>query len=259
MIFDILTLLPEVCHLYCQASILGRAQKSGLITVRTTDIRQFAEDKHRTVDDEPYGGGNGMVMMPGPLMAALDSLDAEPSGEVILLSPQGRPFDQKMALELAGRKRLILICGRYEGLDQRVIDLAVDREVSIGDYVLTGGELAALVVVDAVSRMIPGVLGGEDSAQCDSFMEGLLEHPHYTRPAQYRGLKVPEVLLSGNHGAITRWRRKESLRRTLRRRPELIERLKLSEADRELLADITKEEEENRFRDHTQETGPENT
>jgi tRNA (guanine37-N1)-methyltransferase len=164
-----------------------------------------------------------------------------------------------MALELAGRKRLILICGRYEGLDQRVIDLAVDREMSIGDYVLTGGELAALVVVDAVSRMIPGVLGGEDSAQYDSFMEGLLEHPHYTRPAQYRGLKVPEVLLSGDHGAIDRWRRKESLRRTLRRRPELIERLKLSEADRELLADITKEEEENRFRDHTQETGPENT
>ncbi len=243
MIFDILTLLPEACQAYLDASILGRARKAGLITVRLTNVRDFAHDRHRTVDDAPYGGGDGMVMMPGPLLEAIESLPAEPAGPVVMLTPQGRPFDQELAGELAAQERLILVCGRYEGVDERVRRLGVDLELSLGDFVLSGGELAALCVVDAVSRQLPGVLGGADSAASDSFMDGLLEHPHYTRPAEFRGLAVPEVLLSGNHAAIARWRRKESLRRTLLRRPDLLERLELDETDRELLREIKGEEE----------------
>ena len=242
MIFDILTLLPEAVSPYCQASILGRAQKAGLIDIRLIDIRQFAKDRHRTVDDTPYGGGDGMVMMAPPVLAALDSLPPEPKGRVILLSPQGRPLDQKKAGELAGLARLILICGRYEGVDERIGSLAVDEELSVGDFVLTGGELAALCVVDAVARLLPGVLGGADSAGNDSFADGLLEHPHYTRPPEVGGLGVPEVLLSGNHAAIARWRRKESLRRTLHRRPELLPKAGLGPEDRELLTEVEKEE-----------------
>ncbi len=243
VIFDILTLLPEVCQAYAQASILGRAQKAGLIQVRLTNVRDFAHDRHRTVDDAPYGGGDGMVMMPGPVVEAIESLPPEPPGPVILMSPQGRTFDQQVARELAREKRLILVCGRYEGIDERVRLLKVDQELSLGDFVLSGGELAALAVVDAVSRLIPGVLGGECSAQTDSFMDGLLEHPHYTRPPEFRGLAVPEVLLSGNHAAIARWRRKESLRRTRRRRPELVRAAELSPQDVELLAEIEQEEQ----------------
>ncbi len=242
MIFDILTLLPEACLPYIQASILGRAQKAGLIQVRLSNVRDFSHDKHRTVDDAPYGGGNGMVMMPGPLVEAIESLTPEPEGPVILLSPQGRVFNQEMARELALEKRLTLVCGRYEGIDERVRLLKIDQELSLGDFVLSGGEIAALAVVDAVSRLLPGVLGGEQSAQADSFMDGLLEHPHYTRPPEFRGLTVPEVLLSGNHAAIARWRRKESLRRTLRRRPELVQRAELDQEDKELLAEIAAEE-----------------
>jgi len=242
MIFDILTLLPEVIRPYCQASILGRAQKAGLIDVRLSDIRQFAEDRHRTVDDAPYGGGDGMVMMAPPVLAALESLPASPPGWVILLSPQGRPLDQNRLRQLAGFKRLILICGRYEGMDERVSQLAVNEELSIGDFVLTGGELAALCLLDGVARLLPGVLGGADSAQKDSFIDGLLEHPHYTRPPLVRGLGVPEVLLSGDHAAIARWRRKESLKRTLKRRPELLGKAPLDAADQMLLAEIRQEE-----------------
>ena len=245
MIFDILTLLPEAVSPYCQASILGRAQKAGLIDVRLTDVRRFATDRHRTVDDTPYGGGNGMVMKAPPVLAALESLPSRPKGRVILLSPQGRPLDQDKAGELAGRKRLILICGRYEGVDERIGLLAVDEELSVGDFVLTGGELAALCVVDAVARLLPGVLGGADSAEKDSFADGLLEHPHYTRPAEVRDIGVPEVLLSGNHAAIARWRRKESIRRTLNRRPELLQKARLGESDQKLLAEVRKEEENN--------------
>jgi tRNA (guanine37-N1)-methyltransferase len=242
MIFDILTLLPEACEPYLQASILGRAQKAGLIQVRLTNVRDFAHDKHRTVDDAPYGGGNGMVMMPGPLVEAIESLPPEPLGPVILLAPQGRAFNQEIAKELAGEKRLTLVCGRYEGIDERVRLLKIDQELSLGDYVISGGEIAALAVVDAVSRLIPGVLGGEQSAEADSFMDGLLEHPHYTRPPEFRGLGVPEVLLSGNHAAIARWRRKESLRRTLKRRPELLKNAELNQEDEALLAEIASEE-----------------
>lgn len=238
MIFDILTLLPEACRAYCDSSILGRAQKAGLIQVRTVDIRGFATDRHRTVDDAPYGGGSGMVMMAGPVMAALESLEPEPEPRVILLTPAGRPLDQDLARELSQLPRLVLICGRYEGLDERVRLLAKPQEISLGDFVLTGGELAALCIVDAVARLLPGVLGGEDSAQADSFMDGLLEHPHYTRPAEFRGLEVPQVLLSGNHAAIARWRRQESLRRTWQRRPELLARARLDPEDRKFLASL---------------------
>lgn len=244
MIFDILTLLPEACEPYLQASILGRAQKAGLIQVRLSNVREFAHDKHRTVDDAPYGGGNGMVMMPGPLVEAIESLPLEPPGPVILLSPQGRVFNQEIARELAMEKRLTLVCGRYEGIDERVRELKIDQELSLGDYVISGGEIAALAVVDAVSRLIPGVLGGELSAEADSFMDGLLEHPHYTRPPEFRDLAVPEVLLSGNHAAIDRWRRKESLRRTLKRRPDLLAKAELDKEDEDLLAEIAAEEKE---------------
>jgi tRNA (guanine37-N1)-methyltransferase len=238
MIFDILTLLPEVCAAYLKASILGRAQKAGLIEVRLTNIRDFAFDRHRTVDDAPYGGGNGMVMKVEPLVAALESLPGKPRPRIVLMAPQGRPFNQALAAELAGLERLVIICGRYEGIDERVRQLAVDQEISLGDFVLSGGELPALAVVDAVSRLIPGVLGGECSAAADSFSDGLLEHPHYTRPPEFRGLTVPEVLTSGNHAAIERWRRKESLRRTLRKRPELLQRAPLGPEDEKLLAEI---------------------
>jgi tRNA (guanine37-N1)-methyltransferase len=243
MIFDILTLLPEVCRAYLKASILGRAQQAELITVRLVNVRDFATDRHRTVDDTPYGGGDGMVMKVGPLVAALESLPNLPRPRIILLSPVGQPLTQALAAELAGLERLVLVCGRYEGVDERVRVLAADQEVSLGDFVLSGGELPALALVDAVSRLIPGVLGGEGSAAADSFSDGLLEHPHYTRPPQFRGLEVPEVLLSGNHAAIARWRRRESLKRTLQRRPELLKAAPLEPGDQELLAEIQAEAE----------------
>ncbi len=243
MIFDVLTLFPEVCDAYAGASILGRAQKAGLITVRATNIRDFAEDKHHTVDDTPYGGGSGMVMMAGPLCRAVEGLPADPPGPVILLSPQGDAFDQAMASELAAEQRLILVCGRYEGVDERFRRLKVDREISLGDFVISGGELAALCVIDAVSRLLPGVLGADDSAALDSFSDGLLEHPHYTRPPEFRGMAVPEVLTSGNHGAIERWRRGMSLLRTKKRRPDLIKAANLSEKDLALLDEVARAED----------------
>lgn len=241
MIFDILTLFPEVCQAYCQTSILGRAVKAGLIEVRTVNIRDFAHDRHRTVDDVPYGGGDGMVMMAPPLAEALESLAPTPPARVILMSPQGAPLNQDKVRELADLPRLALVCGRYEGVDERFRRLMIHEEISLGDFVLSGGELAALSVVDAVSRLVPGVLHGAGSAEADSFMDGLLEHPHYTRPPEFRGLAVPEVLVSGNHAAIARWRRKESLRRTLERRPDLLRRVQLSRQDAKLLEEIAQE------------------
>jgi tRNA (guanine37-N1)-methyltransferase len=219
-----------------QESILKRAQDKGLVEIRVHDLRDWTHDRHRVVDDVPYGGGAGMVLRPEPFFEAVDTL-READSQVLLLTPQGERFDQAMACRLAEARHLILLCGRYEGFDERVRTL-VDREISIGDYVLSGGELPALVLIDAVVRLIPGALGDQESARYDSFAAGLLEHPHYTRPPVYRGLSVPEVLLSGDHESIRRWRRREALRRTLLRRPDLLTGTALSTEDRRLLAEI---------------------
>ena len=238
---DVLTLFPEMFGGPLSESILKQAQENGLLTVRLTDIRDFARDKHRTADDYQYGGGSGMVMKPEPIFEALDSVLAGGAGEpppaVILLSARGELFDHTLADELAEFERLVLICGRYKGVDERVADL-VTHEVSIGDYVLTGGELAAMVVVDAVARLVPGVLGDMESAETDSFYEGILGPPSYTRPEEYRGKRVPEVLVSGNHARIRRWRREQALRVTLERRPDLLDHAELTDEDREILREI---------------------
>ncbi|MCL4559549.1 MAG: tRNA (guanosine(37)-N1)-methyltransferase TrmD [Chloroflexi bacterium] len=236
MRFDIFTLLPEVFPPYLDASMLKRAREHGLIEARIFDIRQWATDRHHVTDDIPYGGGGGMVMKPDPVFAAVESvLGASPSCPVILLTPQGRTFTQKVAEELVHQPSLALICGRYEGVDERIRQHLATDEISIGDYVLTGGELPALAIIDAVSRLIPGVLGDPSGAQDDSHASGLLEYPHYTRPAEFRGWQVPEVLLSGNHAQIARWRREQALLRTLQRRPDLLQSANLSQADRDFL------------------------
>ena len=234
--FDILSVFPEMFSSPLQTSLLKKAQEKGLIDVRLWDIRQYAEDKHRMTDDAPYGGGGGMVMKVEPIDRALSAVTPVP-GEtlVILLTPQGETFNQQMAEQFSRYSRLVLICGHYEGVDERVREYLVEKEVSIGDYILTGGELSALVFVDAVSRLIPGVLGNSESAACDSFSMGLLEYPHYTRPGSYRGWDVPDVLLSGNHAEIQLWRRKESLKRTWERRRDLLAKAGLSEEDGRLL------------------------
>lgn len=225
-------------------SILRRAQDKGLITVGVHDLRTWTHDRHRVVDDVPYGGGAGMVLKPEPVFEAVESLRHGPESLVVALTPQGLPFSQRMASELARLPHLILVCGRYEGFDDRIPQGLHALELSIGDFVLSGGEIPALVVLDATIRLIPGVLGDETSAQTDSFSTGLLEHPHYTRPAAFRGMGVPEVLLSGDHAAIARWRRKQALRRTRERRPDLLGRAKLSDGDRALLAEIEAEDSE---------------
>lgn len=242
MKIDVLTLFPEMFQGFLGESLLGRAQEQGLLTVRLVNIRDFAHDKHRVVDDTPYGGGAGMVMKPDPIFEAVESLRC-PTGpgckeRVILLSPQGENLDQARAQELSESDHLILICGRYEGVDERVREHLATDTISIGDYVLSGGELPALVIVEAVARLLPGVLGAEESAQTDSFTSGLLKYPQYTRPAEYRGWKVPELLLSGNHEEIRKWRRQQSLRRTLKHRPELLPVTELSQEDRDLLREI---------------------
>ena len=224
-----------------EESILRRAQDRGLIRVAVHDLRDWTRDRHRVVDDTPYGGGAGMVLKPEPLFAAVEALNPEGRATVVLLTPQGERFTQALAAELGGRDHLILVCGRYEGFDERVAIGLAAREVSIGDYVLTGGEFPALVVIDAVARLVPGVLGDAESARQDSFATGLLDHPQYTRPPRYRGLAVPEALVSGDHDLIRRWRRKEALRRTLERRPDLLARVALTEEDRALLAEIARE------------------
>lgn len=243
MRFDILTLFPDMFSSPLKESILAKAIEKRLIEVRTINIRDFAFDKHRIVDDTPYGGGQGMVLKVGPIARAMEQVKSEdPSAWTIYLTPEGKPLKQEMARELSSRSHLILLCGRYEGVDERVRELFVDEEISIGDYVLTGGELAALVLMDVVSRLLPGVLGSDRSAAEDSFYDSLLEYPQYTRPASFKGLEVPEVLLSGNHQAISLWRRREALRRTQKRRPDLLSSASLSEADKKILEEISKKD-----------------
>lgn len=234
--FDILSLFPEMFDSPLNYSILRRAGEKGLLDVRLHNIRDYAQDRHRVTDDAPYGGGGGMVMKVEPIDRALSAIEGEGNRDpVILLTPQGELFTQTIAKDLSYCSRIILVCGHYEGVDERVRAHLIDRELSIGDYVLTGGELAAMVIVDAVSRLIPGVLGNDESAVTDSFSGGLLEYPHYTRPAEYRGWKVPDVLLSGNHREIDEWRRREALRRTQLKRPDLLKEAKLSSKDEEIL------------------------
>jgi len=236
MHFAVVTIFPEMVAPVLSHGIVGRALDSGIIRATTVNIRDFADDRHQVTDDRPFGGGCGMVMKPEPLAAAVRAAAADvPGGKRILLSPQGRRLDQPLASELAGEEGLILICGRYEGVDGRIEDGLVDLEVSIGDYVLSGGELAAMVLVDAVTRLIPGALGGEDSAVKDSFAGNLLEHAHYTRPRSFEGAEVPEVLLSGDHRAIGRWRLESSLLRTLVKRPDLLARRELEPEEIEVL------------------------
>lgn len=236
MRFDVFTLFPEVFQPYLQTSILERAQQKGLIEVHLHNIRDYTTDKHHITDDEPYGGGGGMVMKPEPIFAAVESvLGAPPGCPVILLTPQGRTFNHRIAQEYAQLPALALICGRYEGVDERVREHLVTDELSIGDYVLSGGELPALVVLDAVSRFLPGVLGDPDGATDDSYASGLLEYPQYTRPAEFRGWPVPEVLRSGDHGRIARWRREQALLRTWQRRPDLLAIASLSREDQAFL------------------------
>ena len=245
MQFDVFTLLPEVFPPYLNSSILKRAQEKGLLQVNVHNIRDWARDKHHVTDDTPYGGGGGMIMKPEPIFAAVeDVLGAPPARPVILLTPQGRLFTQDVADELARAARdpgLALLCGRYEGVDERIRTHLVTDEISIGDYVLTGGELPALILIDALTRLIPGALGDENGAANDSHASGLLEGPHYTRPAEFRGWEVPAVLRSGDHGKVAAWRREEALRRTYERRPEMLAQIELTEKDREFLLKIAKE------------------
>ena len=234
--FDVFTLFPEVFTPYLQTSILQRAQESDLVEVQLYNIRDWATDRHHVCDDLPYGGGGGMVMKPEPIFAAVEAvLGAQPKCPVILLSPQGRVFTQAIARELSQQPHLALLCGRYEGIDERVREHLVTDEISIGDYVLSGGELPALVLIDAVTRLIPGALGDPEGAWDDSHATGLLEYPHYTRPPEFRNWRVPEVLLSGDHARIARWRRQQALLRTRQRRPDLLKIADLSEADRDYL------------------------
>jgi tRNA (guanine37-N1)-methyltransferase len=242
MQFDVFTLIPQSMQAYLDASILGKAQQAGLIEVELHNIRDNATDKHRTADDDPYGGGGGMVMKPEPMFAAVETVlgAALKSVPVILLTPQGRVFTQQVARELALLPRIVLICGRYEGIDERVREYLATDEISIGDYVLTGGELPALVLIDAVARQLPGVLGAQGASERDSHADGLLEHPHYTRPAEFRAWRVPDVLLSGDHARIAAWRREQSLLRTLRRRPDLLDHASLTDDERKMLDDASR-------------------
>jgi len=241
---DVLTLFPQVINTYLQAGILRRAQEKGLLEVRVYNIRDFAGGRHRIVDDYPFGGGPGMVLRPEPLFNAIEHIKKDGvERRIILLSPGGVSFTQLMAQEfLMERRRLTFICGRYEGIDERVRVSLVDDEVSIGDYVLTGGELAALVIIDATARLIPEVLGCDKSKEEESFSWGLLDYPHYTRPREFQGLRVPDVLISGNHREIWLWRRKEALRRTICRRADLLKKIELTDIDKRLISEIEAEE-----------------
>lgn len=243
MRFDVLTLFPGMFTGPLEESILKRARERGIISVYLHNIRDYASGRHRITDDAPYGGGGGMVMKPEPIFAAVEAILGDETGvPVILLSPQGRLFTQQVARELARHPRLVLICGRYEGVDERVREHLATDEISIGDYVLSGGELAAMVIIDAVTRLLPGVLGDPGATFEDSYAWGLLEYPHYTRPAVFRGWAVPEVLLSGDHAAIARWRREQALRRTWERRPDLLEKAMLTPQDRAFLARLEAEQ-----------------
>jgi tRNA (guanine37-N1)-methyltransferase len=242
MQFEVFTLLPEVFPPYLESSILQRARQRGLIDIHIHNIRDYTRDKHHMTDDTPYGGGGGMVMKPEPVFEAVESvlgLSWNPSQPapmpIILLTPQGHVFTQRVAEELSRHERIALLCGRYEGVDERIREHLVTDEISVGDYVLTGGELPALIIIDAVSRLIPGVLGDPTGAEDDSHSTGLLEYPHYTRPPEFRGWKVPDVLLSGDHAKIDKWRREQALSRTLKKRPDMIEKAELSESDKKFV------------------------
>ncbi|MFW5867460.1 MAG: tRNA (guanosine(37)-N1)-methyltransferase TrmD [Armatimonadota bacterium] len=235
---DVVTLFPEIVEHALQFSIMARAAEAGAAAFGVHNPREWTTDRHRIVDDAPYGGGAGMVLKPEPLVACIEDVLVEPDAAVVLMTPQGETLSQSHVRRLAGSRQMVVLCGHYEGVDERVRELLVTDEISIGDYVLTGGELPALVLIDAVVRLLPGVLGNQASAREDSFEDGLLEHPHYTRPPEFRGMTVPEELVEGDHAAVARWRRKMSLLRTLRRRPDLLARARLDADDRELLGEI---------------------
>ncbi|RNB76453.1 tRNA (guanosine(37)-N1)-methyltransferase TrmD [Brevibacillus panacihumi] len=241
MRIDILTLFPEMFPGVLSSSILGKAQEKGIVQFEVINFRNYSESKHGTVDDTPYGGGGGMVLKPEPLFRAVEAVTTDSKPRVILLCPQGVPYNQKLAEELAKEEHLILICGHYEGYDERIREHLVTDEISIGDYVLTGGELGAMVIADSVVRLQPGALGNQTSAVEDSFSTGLLEYPHYTRPAEFRGWKVPDILLSGHHANIDKWRLRESLRRTYERRPDLLDKLELTPEMKKWLQEIKEE------------------
>jgi tRNA (guanine37-N1)-methyltransferase len=247
MKIDVLTLFPEMFDGVFGASILGKAKEKGIVSLEAINFRAYSGNKHNTVDDYPYGGGGGMVLKPDPVFAAVEDLqiDENVRPRVILMCPQGAQFTQKKAEELAKEQHLVLICGHYEGYDERIREHLVTDELSIGDYVLTGGEVPAMVVIDSVVRLLPGVLGNETSAVTDSYSTGLLEHPHYTRPAEFRGWAVPDVLISGHHANIEVWRREQSLLRTLQRRPDLLGQAELTEKERKWLAAKKRQEANN--------------
>jgi tRNA (guanine37-N1)-methyltransferase len=241
--FDVLSIFPEMFSSPLNFSLLKKAQDKGLLNICLHDIRNWANDKHKMTDDAPYGGGCGMVMKVEPVEKALASIRSpEDDSLVVLMTPQGETFNQKIATELAEKKQIIIICGRYEGVDERIREHLVDREISIGDYILTGGEMAALVLIDVVSRLIPDVLGNPESTLGESFSHNLLEYPQYTRPAEYKGWTVPDVLQSGNHAKIEQWKRLESLKRTYQRRPDLLKKIKLSAEDKKNLEKIKLED-----------------
>lgn len=243
MKFDIITIFPAMVEAALQEGVVGRAKTRGVLDIAVHNLRTFTSDRHHVVDDVPFGGGPGMVLKPEPLVAAVEGIRAERGvpGAVVLTSPAGRVFTQAEARRLAGLGHVVLICGRYEGVDERVRELLVTDELSIGDYVVSGGELPALVMVDAIARLVPGVVGDEQSVEADSFSRGLLDYPHYTRPADFRGHKVPDVLLSGHHGEIRRWRMRQSLERTLERRPELVVEQLLETEERAALREIQRD------------------
>lgn len=241
MKFDILTLFPNMFSSPLQESIIGKAIKKGIIEVRTINIRDFSTDKHKTVDDTPYGGGHGMVMKVEPIVRAIRWVKSQdPSSWTIYLSPQGKTLNQKKVEGLSQKSHLILLCGRYEGVDERVREFYIDEEISIGDYILTGGELAAMVLIDSIVRLIPGVLGAEESAKEDSFFNSLLEYPQYTRPFDFEAHKVPEILVSGNHSAIAEWRRKEAIKKTFTKRPDLLANATLTDEDKKFIEELMK-------------------
>jgi tRNA (guanine37-N1)-methyltransferase len=245
MRFDVFSVFPEVMTAYLASSVLGKAQEAGLVKICLHNLRDYTDDRHHTTDDEPYGGGGGMVMKPEPVFHAVESVfeqDLE-SARIVLLTPQGQVFNQRMAHEFAREARLGLICGRYEGVDERIREHLVTDEISIGDFVLTGGELPAMILIDAVARLLPGVLGDDQATIHDSHAAGLLEYPHYTRPPVYRGWEVPEVLRSGDHGRIEAWRREQSLLRTMQRRPDLLASADLDTEDQETVAALKRAQE----------------